>query len=553
MQASVLLASLRRRRYSTFGWMAGMIAIGLLMLAAYPILRENEAVEQLMRRLPLAMLKLFGIDPDLFLTGVGFVEAQLYTLLAPLVLSMMTILLGAAATAREEERGTIDLLLAQPLRRSRLVLEQFLAIALLAAVVTAALGATLALGNGPSGLRLTARGIFGINLGLWLLAMLFGTLSMAVGAWLGRPTVAAGAAAGVALLAFFWNGLTLVFEPLRGLGHFGPFHWYLLDHPALVGPTRGHLILACGSLLLLGAACLLFARRDLGTTVAILRVRRRRRTARSRPDKLLGSIYGREMRLRQFTILWWMLALYGMAAMLIAFWPTLRESPIELESIIKLVPEEIFVMFGIGDPRVMLTPAGFLSSRLYATMGPILMIAFAIAAGTASIAGEERRGTLDLLAAQPISRDRIVTQKFLGLASWVLFLPFGLIGVLFIGNLTVDLGLTGKGIVCANIGLALIALLFGALAFAVGCATGRPALARGIAATAAIASFLLNGLGAVLSMLAPLRVLSPFNWLLGDTPPLARGLPATMLFAPALTAVFFAWGLLAFRRRDLGT
>jgi len=530
-----------------------MAALGSLVLAVYPVLRESGGVDRFLRALPTGLLKLAGIEPDVFLTGVGFIEAQLYTMIAPLILSTMTILAGAAATASEEERGTIDLLLAQPLGRSRLVVENFLALAIVSAVATLALGATIALGNDSAHLALTARGIFGINLGLWLLAMFFGTLTMAVGAWSGRPTVAAGTGAGVTLLSFFWFGLAPLFEPLQGTERFSPFHWYLNDHPALVGTTQGHLLLAVAVLFLLGCACLAFARRDLGTTIALLRPRTQRGSTRKRirSPKMLGSVYGREIRLRGVTILWWMLALYGMSAALILFWPTLRRSPMEFEALLRAVPEELFAMFGIKDPKVIMTPAGFLSSRLYATLGPILMIAFAIAAGTSTIAGEERRGTLGLLAAQPISRDRIVRDKFLALASWVAFLPFGLIGVLFIGNLTVDLGLSEKGIVCANVGLALVALLFGTLAFAVGCATGRPAFARGVAATTAIATFLLHGLGGFLEPLAPLRFVSPFAWLLDDGPPLARGLNASMLAAPAVILALYFWARTSFRRRDL--
>jgi len=530
-----------------------MAAMGSLVLAVYPVLRESKAVERLIHRVPIGMLKMFGIDPDLFLTGVGYVEAQLYTMMAPLVLVTMTILAGAAATAGEEQRRTIDLLLAQPLRRSRLVFEHFVALALLAGAVTLALAGTLALGDDAANLQLTARGLFGVNLGLWLVSLFFGTLALAFGGWLGRPTLAAGATAGIALFAFFWNGIAAVVEPLRGLERFSPFHWYMTDHPALVGPTGGHALLAAGTLVFLVAAIVAFARRDLGTTVAILRPRRRRKVAHGsvRSPALLRSVYGREIWLRRTTIVWWMLALYGMAAALIGFWPTLRRIPGELEALLEIVPDELFAMFGIGDPKVMLTPAGFLSSRIYATMGPIIMIAFAIATGTATIASEEQRGTLGMLAAQPISRDRIVREKFLAMASWVAFLPFGLIGVLFIGNLTVDLGLSEKGIVCANLGLALIALLFGTLAFAVGCATGRPALARGVATTAAIAAFLLNGIGVYLDALAPLRMLSPFAWFLTGQPPLAGGLSPAMLAAPAVILALFYWAMLSFRRRDL--
>ena len=550
---NVLRLALFRRRYSTLAWAGGMVALALLTLAVYPVLRENPEVDRLLRSLPQGMLKMFGIEPDLFLTGVGYVEAQLYSMMAPLVLSAMTILIGAAATAVEEQRGTADLLLAQPLRRTHVVLGNFIAMALLATGTTLALGGTLALGNDAYRLALTARGLFGINLGLWLLSLFFGTLTLAVGAWSGRPSIAMGVAGGGALLAFFWYGIAQVFEPLLGLAWLSPFHWYLHDHPAWSGPTVGHAWLGGATLALLGCACVAFARRDLGTTATLLprRKRPRRSHAALRAPRLLQSVFGRELWLRRITILWWMLALYGMAVAIIAFWPTLRESPVDIEALLKAVPDELFAMFGISDPKIMFRPEGFLSSRLYATMGPILLIAFSIGAGTSAIAGEESRGTLGILVAQPIPRARVVRDKFLALALWTTLLPLGLGFVLLLGDWAVGLHLPIQGILSANVGLALVSLLFGALAFAVGCATGRPVLARGIATTVAIAAFLLNGLASYLGVFAPVRALSPFAWLLQDGPPLARGLSPSMLAAPAVIVALYLWAVRSFGRRDL--
>jgi ABC-2 type transport system permease protein len=541
--------------------MGGMVALGLLVLAVYPILRDTPAVERLMSRIPPTMLRMFGIEPDIFFTGVGYVEAQLYTMMGPIVLLGMTIAMGSAATAREEERGTLDLLVAQPVRRVRVLLEKFAALALLAAAIVSALGATLAIGNESAGLQLTARGLFGANLGLWLLGLFFGAMSMAVGAWLGRRGVAAGIAAGCALLGFFWNGLAPLVEPLAGSESVSPFCWYMDGHPALAGPTRGHAYLAAGTAAWLALACFAFRRRDIGTSVPLLPRRSRkaqdaRKDARTvhelRSAPLLATVYGRTIWSRRYNIFWWMLGLCGIAGITIAFWPLLRESPVELESLMKMVPEEVFAMFGIRDPAMMIRPEGFLSARLYATLAPLILIAFAISEGTAAIAGEESKGTLDLQLAQPVSRSRLVAGKFAGMVSWIAFLVMGLIGVIFIGNLAVGLGLSEVGIAGANIGLLLIAVLFGTLAFAVGCATGRPALARGITIAVALATFLLNGLGVYLDALKPFRVLSPFAWYLADAPPLTHGVPAAMLLAPLVTALLYAWAVVSFRRRDIG-
>jgi ABC-type transport system involved in multi-copper enzyme maturation permease subunit len=49
-------------------------------------------------------------------------------------------------------------------------------------------------------------------------------------------------------------------------------------------------------------------------------------------------------------------------------------------------------------------------------LAPLLFLIFAIGQGSGAIAGEEERGTLDLLLANPRSRVRIVLEKFGALA-----------------------------------------------------------------------------------------------------------------------------------------
>ena len=52
----------------------------------------------------------------------------------------------------------------------------------------------------------------------------------------------------------------------------------------------------------------------------------------------------------------------------------------------------------------MSTPVGYIQIELMSFMGPLLVILYAVLAGSAAVAGEEDRHTLDLLLANPVSR-----------------------------------------------------------------------------------------------------------------------------------------------------
>jgi ABC-2 type transport system permease protein len=106
-------------------------------------------------------------------------------------------------------------------------------------------------------------------------------------------------------------------------------------------------------------------------------------------------------------------------------------------------------------------------------------------------------------------------------------------------------------IASAAAALGIFGLFAGAVAIAVGAATGRPAAARGVAALVAVASYLINALAQVTSALRPARPLSPYYLLLGNEP-LAHGLRlvGAVSVLAAVTAIAAA-GVILFTRRDL--
>ena len=103
----------------------------------------------------------------------------------------------------------------------------------------------------------------------------------------------------------------------------------------------------------------------------------------------------------------------------------------------------------------------------------------------------------------------------------------------------------------AAVASALFSLVFGALAFALGCVTGRRGPSLAISAAVAVASYLLNGLAMLVDWLEPARWLSPFYLALGRDPlrdGLSVGGTATLL---AMAAALIGAALVGFERRDV--
>jgi ABC-2 type transport system permease protein len=105
-------------------------------------------------------------------------------------------------------------------------------------------------------------------------------------------------------------------------------------------------------------------------------------------------------------------ALLALIALVMALFPSIRETGEELDAYLETLPPEVARAF-VGDVTTLATIEGYLVSQLYQFGWVILLgIYFAYAAGS-TIAGEVERGRADMLLSLPITRTRFVLEKFL--------------------------------------------------------------------------------------------------------------------------------------------
>jgi ABC-2 type transport system permease protein len=255
------------------------------------------------------------------------------------------------------------------------------------------------------------------------------------------------------------------------------------------------------------------------------------------------------VRERGRSLLWWTLGIVGLVGVTVAFYPSIRGDA-GLSNFGEDLPESLRALF-VGGELDLASPVGYLNSQIYAALAPLLFLVFSIGAGAGAVAGEEERGALDLLLAEPVRRRDYVVQRFLALAALVAGLAVVLLATVALGSALVDLDIGFDKLLAASVSVALLAVLFGAVALAVGAI--RPGRAAAIAAAAglAVAAWLLDGLGQAVDALDPVRPLSPFYQALGRNP-LRDGVPwtgwAVLLVGTLLLVVVAAVGL---ERRDV--
>ena len=121
MLGSVGAKTLRDYRRSLVWWGLGVVGFVALYAAIYPTVRDLPDIDDLLDSYPEALRAFIGASGDLDLsTPEGYLKTEAFSFLLPLLFLIFGIGAGAAAIAGEEEHGTMELLLAQPLSRRRL-------------------------------------------------------------------------------------------------------------------------------------------------------------------------------------------------------------------------------------------------------------------------------------------------------------------------------------------------------------------------------------------------------------------------------------------------
>lgn len=204
--STVYTKALYDQRRGLLGWSVGIAAMTALFVLIYPMVRDMPDLEIFLAQYPDVMGELFNIGA--MTTGPGFLNAELFSLLGPALFLIYGIGRGARAVAGEEEAGTLEVLLATPISRTRMLAEKALALLTGIAVLGLVLFVTMIAFGPLVDLGLSIRYAAAAAASMTLLGAEFGLLALAVGAITGRrgPAITVAGVAAVASYLLFALG-----------------------------------------------------------------------------------------------------------------------------------------------------------------------------------------------------------------------------------------------------------------------------------------------------------------------------------------------------------
>ncbi len=262
---------------------------------------------------------------------------------------------------------------------------------------------------------------------------------------------------------------------------------------------------------------------------------------------MLRNIFFKTLWDQRRAFVWWAIGLMTLSLYTAGLYPSIATP--QFSEYIKALPPALTALF--GDSFSLATAAGYLNAYFFDMMGPIIFVIYAISAGSGAIAGEEERGTLDILLAGPTKRRAVVLHKFAAMVVGSFLLGFFMWAGLVLTCLLVNIQISFVRLAEASVGSVLVGLVFGSLALAVGCSRGSRGLSMGLPAAVTLAAYVLKIYAPLVEAMKPYQKLSPFYYA-NAAKPLLNGLNFghTAILA-GLCVVLLIVALIAFQRRDV--
>ena len=266
MPGEVFRRVLAARKKSLIAWALSLVALMVMMVAAYPAVRDQDMFSDLMDQYPDFVQQIMGLGSGLDIASpAGYLNSQVFANMLPLLFLIFLIGFAVKETAGEERERTLDLLLAHPITRVQVILEKLAALLAAGLLVGLVSALTLMLLGPLAQLDLGVSGYTGATLASVFVAWVFGALALALAAATGSRGVSIGISSGVAVALYIIWGLAPLIDAIAFTNVINPWYWAMAGDPILHGVQGANMAVLIGITAALSTIAVFgFRRRDLG-------------------------------------------------------------------------------------------------------------------------------------------------------------------------------------------------------------------------------------------------------------------------------------------------
>lgn len=158
-------------------------------------------------------------------TPAGFLSLELYSLLLPFAVAITGIVFAANAIGKEEESGTLELLLASPISRSKIVLHKMFAIKFTLFVIAFSAWAGVVIGKTLFVFDVNLVDVALASLSVFMLGMVYAMAAFAGQSLSGKARTGIGIGAGLLAVTYVADIVSKLVTNLEGLKYISPFYY----------------------------------------------------------------------------------------------------------------------------------------------------------------------------------------------------------------------------------------------------------------------------------------------------------------------------------------
>jgi len=263
MLSNLFQKTLRDYRFSLLFWGLGFVALSFYLMYFYPFISRTSDILRIIENLP-PIIKNFIGDTANLTTPEGFLNVQPFSMMAPFLFLIFSIVKGGDSIAGEMDRGTLDLLMANPLPRWRLVVEKYSAIGISLFFLAISFWIGLASASLIFNIKINFLHLAEAILSCFMLGLFFASLTLVLGCLSLRKKMSYGIVSGFAIVTYLINAYAPMVSSLKPYRIFSPFYYYNGASPIINGLNVVHfVILWCISLIFFLLSLYIFERKNI--------------------------------------------------------------------------------------------------------------------------------------------------------------------------------------------------------------------------------------------------------------------------------------------------